>query len=57
VAQVLENPEIAEELIIAEATVRTHVSNITRKLHLTSRTQAAFYALGDGIASLDNGDE
>jgi NarL family two-component system response regulator LiaR len=35
-------------------TVRTHVSNILGKLHLASRTQAALYALKEGIASLDD---
>jgi len=53
VAQGLENPAIAEKLVITEATVRTHVSNITSKLHVASRTQAALYALREGIASLD----
>jgi NarL family two-component system response regulator LiaR len=57
VAQGLGNPEIAEELVIAEGTVRTHVSSITGKLHVASRTQAALYALREGIASLDDGDE
>jgi len=46
------NREIAEELVISEATVRTHVSNILGKLQLTSRTQAALYALREGIAEL-----
>jgi NarL family two-component system response regulator LiaR len=54
VAQGLENSEIAEKLVITEATVRTHVSNITGKLHVASRTQAALYALREGIASLDD---
>jgi NarL family two-component system response regulator LiaR len=54
VTQGLENPEIAEELVITEATVRTHVSNIMSKLHVASRTQAALYALREGIASLDD---
>jgi NarL family two-component system response regulator LiaR len=53
VAQGLENWEIATKLVITEATVRTHVSNITGKLHVASRTQAALYALREGIASLD----
>ena len=57
VAQGLENWEIAEKLVITEATVRTHVSNITGKLHVASRTQAALYALREGIASLDDADE
>jgi NarL family two-component system response regulator LiaR len=56
VAQGLQNPEIAERLVISEATVRTHVSNITSKLHVASRTQAALYALREGLASLDDGD-
>ena len=50
------NQEIAEELVISEATARTHVSNILRKLHLASRTQAALYALREGLASLDDDD-
>lgn len=53
IAQGLGNQEIADTLIIGEATVRTHVSNILGKLHLASRTQAALYALRAGYASLD----
>jgi NarL family two-component system response regulator LiaR len=52
VAQGHENREIAERLVISEATARTHVSNIMSKLHLASRTQAALYALKEGLASL-----
>jgi len=48
------NQEIADELVISDATVRTHVSNILGKLHLASRTQAALYALRKGLASLDD---
>ena len=51
------NQEMAAELMISEATVRTHVSNILGKLHLASRTQAALYALREGLASLDEADE
>jgi len=54
VAQGLSNRQIASELVISEATVRTHVSNILSKLQLASRTQAALWALREGIASLDN---
>jgi NarL family two-component system response regulator LiaR len=54
VAQGQSNREIAQELTIKEATVRTHVSNILSKLHLASRTQAALYALREGLASLDD---
>jgi len=53
VAQGMSNGEIAEQLTIAEMTVRTHVSHILGKLHLASRTQAALYALKEGLASLD----
>lgn len=55
-AQGYENREIAERLVISEATVRTHVSNIMGKLHLASRTQAALYALKEGLASLEKDD-
>ncbi len=48
------NREIAEELMVAEITVSKHVSNILSKLHLASRTQAALYALKQGLASLDD---
>jgi NarL family two-component system response regulator LiaR len=54
VAQGKSNKEIAEQLVIADETVHTHVSNILNKLHLASRTQAALYALKEGIASLDD---
>ena len=54
VAQGLSNQEIAAALFIGEGTVRTHVSSILGKLHLASRTQAALYALHQGLASLDD---
>ncbi len=54
-AQGLSNQQISERLIISEATVRTHVSRILNKLHLTSRTQAALYALHEGIALREEG--
>ena len=53
VAQGLSNQEIAEELVISERTVRTHVSNILSKLHLANRTQVALYALREGLADLE----
>jgi len=43
------NQEIADELVISERTVRTHVSNVLRKLALTSRTQAALVAVREGL--------
>ena len=53
IAEGLSNHDIAKKLFISEPTVRTHVSNILRKLHLDNRTQAALYALREGFASLE----
>ncbi len=53
-AQGKTNREIAEDLVLAELTVRSHVSNILGKLHLANRTQAALYALKEGLATLDD---
>jgi DNA-binding NarL/FixJ family response regulator len=44
------NKQIARRLKISERTARTHVSNILRKLGLASRTQAALYAVREGLA-------
>lgn len=52
VAQGHSNREISNLLMISEATVRTHVSNILCNLNLCSRTQAALYALRAGLVSL-----
>jgi DNA-binding NarL/FixJ family response regulator len=49
VAHGLSNRAIAEELGMAERTARTHVSNILAKLGLTSRTQAALFAVEHGL--------
>jgi NarL family two-component system response regulator LiaR len=54
VARGWSNRNIAHELMISEATVRTHVSHVLAKLDLSSRTQAALYALRKGWASLDD---
>ena len=53
VARGLANQDIADQLVISERTVRTHVSNILSKLHLANRTQAALYALKEGLTTLD----
>jgi len=49
VAQGLPNRAIGDALGITERTARTHVSNILAKLGLTSRTQAALYAVEQGL--------
>ncbi|HEY0072329.1 MAG TPA: response regulator transcription factor [Chloroflexia bacterium] len=43
------NRDISEVLVLSEKTVKTHVSNILQKLHLSDRTQAAVYALRQKI--------
>jgi NarL family two-component system response regulator LiaR len=55
VAQGRSNHEIAQELVISEKTVKTHVSNILGKLHLEDRTQLAIYAIKKGW--IDPGDD
>lgn len=52
IAKGLPNDDIANELYISERTVRSHVSNILGKLNLQNRTQAALYAVRQGIAEL-----
>jgi two-component system, NarL family, response regulator LiaR len=47
------NKEIASALVIAEKTVRTHVSSVLGKLGVSSRTQAVLYAVRVGLVSLD----
>ena len=46
------NKEIAAELHTSERTARTHVSNILGKLGLSSRTQAALWAVREGLVDL-----
>ena len=54
VAKGLTNREIGEHLVITGATVRSHVSNILRKLHLANRVQATLYALQERLMSLED---
>lgn len=53
IADGMSNGEIAEQLVIAEKTVKSHVTNILSKLHLADRTQAAVYAWREGIVRRD----
>jgi NarL family two-component system response regulator LiaR len=52
VAQGLSNHEIASRLVVSERTVGNHIGNILSKLHLANRTQAAVYAIREGIVNL-----
>ena len=45
------NKRIALELGVAEKTVKTHVSHVLAKLGLSDRTQAALYAVREGLVS------
>ena len=53
-ARGLTNQQIASELMVSQATVRTHVSNILAKLHMTNRVQAALHALRSGLFTTQN---
>jgi DNA-binding NarL/FixJ family response regulator len=48
------NKEIATELAISEATVKTHINSLLSKLNVTDRTQAATAALQRGIVSFES---
>jgi NarL family two-component system response regulator LiaR len=53
IARGMSNHDIAGTLVVGEATVRSPVSSILRKLQLASRTQAAVYALRERLVMLD----
>lgn len=52
IAKGLTNLEISEILSVSEGTIRFHINHILAKIDLSNRTQAALYALRNGIASL-----
>ena len=52
-AKGVSNKEMAHTLNVAESTIKIHVQNILKKLHLTSRVQAAVYAVEHGLVQKD----
>jgi two-component system, NarL family, response regulator LiaR len=50
IARGLSNQEIAATLVVHERTIAKYVSSILNKLHVTNRTQAALYAIREGLA-------
>jgi DNA-binding NarL/FixJ family response regulator len=50
-ARGLSNPEICEQLVISEATAKTHVARIFQKLDLRDRVQAVIYAYETGLVA------
>lgn len=53
IAQGHSNQQIADQLVISEKTVKTHVSNMLSKLDLEDRTQLAIYAIRKGLVHPD----
>lgn len=51
IARGLSNQEIAAVLVVHERTIAKYVSSVLNKLHLANRTQAALYAIREGLTA------
>lgn len=51
IARGLSNQEIAAALVVHERTIAKYVSSILNKLHVSNRTQAALYAIREGLTA------
>ena len=54
-ARGMTNAEVADELFLGEATVKTHVSNVLTKLELRDRAQAVVFAYESGLVQPGSG--
>ena len=56
-ARGLSNPEVCEELVISEATAKTHVARVLQKLGVRDRVQAVIYAYERGLITPGSGEQ
>ncbi len=47
------NKAIANHIVITEATVKVHIKSLLRKINVTNRTQAAIWALNNGLGTAE----
>ena len=52
ICQGMSNQEVAQKLFLSEKTVKNHLTNIFRKLHVSDRTQAVLYAIKNKMVKI-----